>query len=479
MSLMISARLLLALVCFGAATARAQRTDTLRLTLAETVDRMLRTSDEARIASAQVDLADAQVTSARAAGLPQLRLASTYQQQVENARALIVGNVFGQSYTYNTNLLLTQSFFQGGRIVGASQAAARTERASRATRDETRIGLAVDAQRIYLGVALANQLAAIQRRNLEIADARLAQVEQLERTGRASRYDVLRARVERTNLEPTALQAENARVLAELEFKRLLQVPIAQPIALSTTLDATVVQTLATAALADDAAPGVRPGVRAAELTASARDAAIKVARADLLPTLNSSLTFGYLALPAFNGLPTTRGSSAFLNCNPVPADTTLPSARRCQNNGWFPDLSFSVQFTWPLFDGLRAKGAIDVAQAQARVADLQVRQAREQASVDIERARAELVRAQATFAARAGNVREAEEAFELATMRFSRGIGTQLEVSDAQLALLIARSTEARATFDLYVAVADLARVRARPIPLPDGGTVALGPTR
>ena len=63
--------------------------------------------------------------------------------------------------------------------------------------------------------------------------------------------------------------------------------------------------------------------------------------------------------------------------------------------------------------------------------------------------------------------------------MRYGRGIGTQLEVSDAQLALLIARSTEARATFDLYVAVADLARVRARPIPLPDGGTVALGPTR
>lgn len=471
---MRSACCLLALLCLGASSARAQSPDTLRLTLVETVDRMLRTSDEARIASAQVDLADAQVTSARAAGLPQLRLASTYSQQVENARALIVGNVFGQSFTYNTNLLLSQSFFQGGRIVGASQAAARTERAARATRDETRINLAVDAQRIYLAVALANQLAAIQRRNLEIADARLAQVEQLERSGRASRYDVLRARVERTNLEPAALQAENARVLAELEFKRLLQVPIAQPISLSTALDATMVQTLAAAALADESIPGVRPLVRAAELTASARDAAIKVARADLLPTLTASFQLGYLALPAFNGLPTVLGQSTLANCAD-PGTATRP----CQNNGWFPDRSFNVQFTWPLFDGLRAKGAVDVAQAQARVADLQVRQTREQASVDVERARAELVRAQATFSARAGNVREAEEAFALATMRFARGIGTQLEVSDAQLALLIARSTEARATFDLYVAVADLARVRARPIPLPDGGTVALGLTR
>lgn len=471
---MISYRLLSALLAGAALALPAQAPDTLRLTLPEAVDRMLKTSDEARIAAAQVELADAQVTSSRAAGLPQLRLASTYQQQVENARALIVGNVFGQSYTYNSNLLLTQSVFQGGRVVGATQVAARTERAARLSRDETRIDLAVDAQRIYLGVALQAQLAEIQRRNLAIADERLAQTEQLERTGRASRYDVLRARVERANLEPAALLAESNLTLAVLEFKRLLQIPVDQPIALSTGLDGAQVATLATAALGDESAAGKRPGVAAAEVTASARDAAIKVARADLLPTLNASFTFGYLALPAFNGFPTIGGQSSTAFCA-NPATATRP----CQNNGWFPDRSFNVQFSWPIFDGMRAKGAIDLAQAQAKVADLQVRQVREQAAIDIERARAELIRAQATFTARAGNVREATEAFDLATMRFGRGIGTQLDVSDAQLALLIARSTEARATFDLYLAVTDFARVRARPIPLPDGSTVAIGTSR
>lgn len=464
---------LVALAATVATASQAQQPDTLRLTLADAVERMLRTSDEARIASAQVEVADAQITSARAAGLPQVRLNSTYGQQVENARALIVGNVFGQSYTYNTNVLFQQSFFQGGRIVSGNQAAARTERAARATRDETRADLIVDAQRAYLGVALQARLAGIQRRNLVIADERLAQVEQLERAGRASRYDVLRARVERSNLEPLALQAESDLVLAELELKRLLQIPVAQPVALATELDGAAVQSLAAAA-AIDRTSGVRPGVRAAELTASAREAAIRVARADLLPTLSASFTYGYLALPAFNGLPTRMGETSLTFCaNPGTA------TRPCQNNGWFPDRNFNVQLQWPLFDGLRAKGAIDVAQANARVADLQVRQVREQAGIDIERARAELARAQATFTARAGNVREAEEAFELASLRFSRGIGTQLDVSDAQLALLTARSTEARATFDLYLAVAELARVRAVPIPLPDGSTVPVGTTR
>ncbi len=457
--------------------AGAQAADTLRLSIGEAVERMLRTSDEARIAAAQVDIAEAQILNARAAGLPQLRLASTYQQQIENARATIVGNVFGQSYTYNSNLLLQQSFFQGGRIVAANQAAARTDRAARLTRDETRATLAVDAQRAYFGVALAARLAGIQRRNLEIADARLAQTEQLERAGRASRYDVLRARVERANLEPLALQAEADRALAELELKRLLQIPLDRPIALATDLDATTVVALAGAAGADSTV-GVRPGVRAAEVAASAREAAVKVARADLLPTLNTSFSFGFLALPGINQFPTIRGNTAWLNCA-NPADSLIPGRRPCQNNGWFPDRNFSVQLQWPIFDGLRAKGAIDLAQAQAYVSDLQVRQVREQAAIDVERARAELRRAQATSTARAVNVREAEEAFELASLRYGRGIGTQLEVSDAQLALLNARSTEARATFDLYLAVAQYALVRAQPIPLPDGGTVALGTPR
>jgi len=448
---------------------RAQSADTLRLTVEDAVTRILRTSDEVRIANAQVEVADASVTAARASGLPQLRLNSTYSQVLKNARAEIVGAVFGQNYTYNTNLQLQQSFFQGGRVVAASQVAARVERAALQSRDETRAGLAVGIQRVYLNAVFTARIADIQQRNLSLADERLTQTEQLESAGRASRYEVLRARVERANLEPIVLQAQSDRVIAELELRRLLDLPVTQPLVLATVLDPEAVRLLAAAAAAGTEPPGVRPAVRAAELTAAARDAGVHVARADLLPSLSATFQFGYLALPSRNGFPTVLGDRANSNC---PIGT--PSTTLCQNNGWFPDRTFIVQMSWPLFDGLRAKGQIDLAQAQAKVADLQVRQIREQAAIDIESARAELERARAVATARVTTVREAEEAFELASLRFSRGIGTQLEVSDAQFALLNARSTEARATFDLYLAVAELARVRAEPIPLPDGGVVA-----
>src|SRR5258705_9872649 len=125
----------------------------------------------------------------------------------------------------------------------------------------------------------------------------------------------------------------------------------------------------------------------------------------------------------------------------------------------------------------MRVRSNVDLAQAQARLAELQLRQAKEAVSVDVARARAELRRANAVFTAQRQNSQEAEEAFRLAELRYSRGLSTQLEVSDAQVALLTAQSTEARATFDLFLASADLARALGRPIPLPSTVTAPSNP--
>ena len=81
-----------------------------------------------------------------------------------------------------------------------------------------------------------------------------------------------------------------------------------------------------------------------------------------------------------------------------------------------------------------------------------------EEARALLARARAEFVRAEATFEAQRQNATEAEEAFRIASLRFERGLGTQLEVTDAQLSLFTARVNAARATIDYYLAAAELA---------------------
>src|SRR3982751_54309 len=92
----------------------APPSDTLRLSIEEAVVRALRQSDETKLAVAQVEVTEAQITTSRAAGLPQLRLNGAYTQVIENARANIVGSVFGQAFTYNTNANISQTIFQGG-----------------------------------------------------------------------------------------------------------------------------------------------------------------------------------------------------------------------------------------------------------------------------------------------------------------------------------------------------------------------------
>jgi outer membrane protein TolC len=433
------------------------QSDTLRLSIEEAVTRAVRQSDESRLAAAQIDVTEAQITTARAAGLPQLRLNGAYTQVIENARANVVGSVFAQSFTYNTNANVSQTLFQGGRVFASTRAAADAKRASRFDQAEVRAHVSVDVQRAYFLALLSDRLYEIQLRNLELADARLKQVQSLEAGGRAARYDVLRARVGRTNLEPAMIQARSDRELTLLEVKRILNIPVSQPVVLTSALDPDGLQTFVAEVANDSSADPVRASVRSAESILEARGEGIRIARADMLPSVSAFFQTGYLALPSNNGVPTVWGRRL------CPQNTT-----NCQNNGWFPDRNFGVQISWPLFDGLRAKGNVDLAQAQRKVAELQLSQEREQVQVERAQARAEFARARSAYEAQRDNAREAEEAYRLASLRFERGLDTQLDASAVQLQLLVAKTNEARSIFDLYIAAADLARARGLPIPMP-----------
>ena len=462
--------LTLALASVLATPLAAQRADTLSLSLGDAIVLASRGGDEARLAEAQVELAEAQVVVARASGLPQLRLSGSYTHVYENARGQAVGQIFNQPNTYGVNANLSQSVFQGGRVFAASRAASHVRAAARLDATDTRATVATSVMRAYLQVLLAARVVEIGEANARLADERLAQAGQLEQAGRAARYDVLRARVERANLEPAIIQARNDVVIAELDLRRLANLPAEQPLRLVTTLEPELVSTVAAELEAAAGNGEGRPSVQAAERTVEARRAGIRIARADLLPTVNLFVQTGYQAFPLTGGIPREGGSTRIQEtpCRFVPVNPEQPCTAAIQNGGWFSDRLLGVNVSWPIFDGLRAKGNIDLAQAQTRIAELQLAQERENAALEVARARAELRRARALIESGRQTAVEAEEAFRLASLRFSRGLSTQLEVSDAQLALLTARTNEARALTDLYLATAELARALGRDLPLP-----------
>jgi outer membrane protein TolC len=449
----------------SAAGLSAQANDTIRLSLEDAVNRAIQLGDEARLADAQVEVANAQVTTARATGLPQLRVTGNFNHVYENARANAVGQIFNQPNTYSTNANLSQIIFQGGRVLSGARVARRLRDASTLNQQETLARASFDVQSAYLQVLFANRIAEIQSTTHARAQAHLAEVERFEQAGRAARYDVLRARVQLANLEPQLIQARSDQELTLLELKRLTNIPLSMPVVLTTTIDAATAEAIAGSVESSDDGSFQRPSLLAAEMTASARRAGIGVARADFMPTVTVFLQSGFQAFPTGNRFPPGLGKIISTEC---PAGT--PSGRSCieHNGGWFADRSMGLQLSWPVFDGLRAKGNIDLAQAQARVAELQLAQQREQVALEVAEARAAFRAAKALFDARRQNSAEAAEALRLATLRFGRGLSTQLEVQDAQIAVMQAETNEARSIYDYYLASAELARSLGEPLPLP-----------
>ena len=455
-----------AVLALAAAPLSAQGGDTLDLPLGRALE-LSRGGEEVGLAARRVDAASAAVGSARAGGLPTVRLNSSFSHTYENARAQAVGQIFNQPNTYGTSFTLGVPLFQGGRVRLGTRAAVRLRDAATADLQDAELDVGLQTLNAYLAAQLAERLVAIQDSNLVLADARVRQAEQFEQGGRGSRYDVLRARVERSNLEPAAIQVRGDRDLALLELRRLTNLPQDRPLRLSTQLDPAAVRALADqmagAALADSAALSGLPGVRAARLRAEAGDATLRAASSALLPTVSLNFVNGWQAFPLEWRIPTQGGSLDRVDCAAgTPADRVCTQ----QNGGWFTDRSLQLALSWPLFDGNRARNDLRQVRAQASMADLQAQQAWENARADAARAGTELSRARATFDAVTQTVAEAEEAFRLASLRYTRGLGTQLDVSDAQLALLTARTNEARATFELYLASAGVARALGRPIP-------------
>lgn len=440
-------------------------TDTLPLSLSDAVTRTDRIGEEVQVARANLYATGAQATVARAAGLPQLRISASENRTVASARGQAVGAVFNQPYSYAATLNASQSLFQGGRIINGIRAARAATGASAQDLAETRSLMSLQTQIAYINALFTHRLVQIQEGNLELASAQLKQAEQFEKAGRMSRYDVLRARVALANIEPLVLQAREDAEVASLELKRLANIKPSQPLLLTTSIDSAVIENVL-ASVDTATGPENRPALASAQFNARARELGVSIARAAMLPTITFNFNSGYGAYPV-NGdiFPPGRGVFSEVPCA---AGSTPDKICKAQNGGWFSDRSFGFTVSIPVFDGLLTKGNIDLAGAQSRIAKEQLAQTRENVFNDVERAKADLSRARAQYGAQQQNVAEAKEAYGLAALRFARGMATQLEVSDAQLALTTAQTNQARSIYDVYIAAVSLAQTQGRPLPLP-----------
>src|SRR5215207_7446966 len=479
--------------------ARAPRS----LSLDEALAVAARQSEAVRIAEAGVRRARGQQYQARSQFLPQLTGSVAYQKQIESQFQAITDRfggdetggggggdstsggdladsplaaIFASKNTLTLGVQGSQTLFAGGRVLAQN-------RAARAGRRTAEIGLAsaaaqvkYDVTQAYFDAVLSDRLVAIAESTLVQSERTFRQTRLARQVGSTSEFDLLRASVSRDNQRPVVIQTRTQRDVAYIRLRQLLDLPLDEPLRLTTDIQDTApagdtrltsldaragaaaipvsvavnpAEVLAEDSLVGPAVDSVvatadtstesRAPVRQAAQNVAAQRNLLRVARGQRLPALNLSSNYQRFAYPA----------------------GTLPKGWQDYYPNWTVTLGLSV----PLFTGGRIRGEELVAEANLAEARQQLQQAREFASLDARVAVAELEQAQAAWQASVGTAGQASRAYSIAEVRFREGLSTQVELTDSRILLQQAQANRAVAARDLQVARVKLALLRDLPL--------------
>jgi outer membrane protein len=311
---------------------------------------------------------------------------------------------------YSASLSLQQLIFDGGKWWNNLSAADLGLQASQAQVDEQKL------QIVYLVEQRFYELVRAQRQLQVLADAAARSRDQADYTqrlfegGRATQADVYAARANRDNDEVTRLGQERAVELARADLAVAVGVDPSEPLAVAEP------QNL----MADPAPPPPaheaveramqsRPSLKAFALTADQNRKLASAAKGDYWPTISLALSYDRFAQ--------TYGSF------------TDKLDRNAQLNG-------SINLKWNLFNGFATKAGVEKADIQTALAENDLQNGRRNVASDVQKAVAQLAtaRQQARVAQQAEQT--AKEGLRLAKTRQEVGVGTQLEVRDAELKL-------------------------------------------
>ena len=358
---------------------------------------------------------------------------------------------FGRENTYRLGLSFSQTLFSGGRVAGRTQAANASVRSATLGVTAARAQLLLDVTRAYYDAALGDRLVTIAQATLEQADTTLGQAQLAREVGNQSEFDLLRARVTRDNQRPVVIQRRAARDLAYYRLKNLLNLPLEQPLALTSELvDTAMVRTTRLVELVEtpaDTTTDARAPVLQANEAVTSQQGLLRAARAQRRPQL--SLTSDY-------------------------AEIGYPDDGSPFGTNYLSDWVVALGVQIPLFTGGRIKGDVAVANAGLEQARLRLRQTRELAQLDARNTQLQLEAAVAAWEASAGTEEQAGRAYQIAEIRYREGISTQTELNDLRIQLAQAQANRAQAARDLQVA-----RIRLALLPsLPLGSTAEVGGT-
>ncbi len=416
---------------WAAALDGAEDSGTKKLSLQESVDLALANNKAVLIQRQEVESMNAQVTQARSTALPNL---SGYTQYLITEGKVNYGGNEGFTFDlddkyYKAGVTLLQPIYTAGRVGAAMRAAKAARGYARENLEATFKEVTFAVKATFGGVLLAQEMSGLAKQSLELAEAHLKNVEQLYKQGVASEYELIRARVQVAQLVPASIKADNELDRALIVFRNTLGLSADEKVRPEGALERKPVETSVEEAFAR--AQQKRNELAAARLRVDGMKAALDVARADRYPSLS------------FVG-------SAFLETEEPKFDD-----REWRTKMW----SATVDLSFPIFDGLRTKGKIKQTKAQYEQSRLLSAQTLDGVRLEVEQAVSKLAEARKLMDSQVASVEQAQKGLDIADIRYKNGVGTQLELLDAQVSLTTARTNYFMAVYEHFMAVAEMER--------------------
>ena len=327
--------------------------------------------------------------------------------------------------TFQARVALSQLLFDFGKTLAATEAARKLQEVALEDVELQRQLIALAVKEAYTNMLFAQRLIRVNEQALQRAELNLKSARGFFEVGTRPRSDVARAEVDVANARVDVIRARNAERLARVALNTAMGIDVDTPTQIQDNLVYEPVA-LDRAALRAEALR-LRPEMRQARLRAQAAQAQQRQAFRSFFPDITAGGSYG--------------GTG-----------TDLAEV-------WDATLSL----TWPIFDGggrlaryREARANLEAAEARVRATELDIIREVEQAQLTVAEAEERIQAAQTAVAS-------AQENFRLAQGRFDAGVGTILELTDAQLALTQAQNLEAQALADYRIALYRLDRARGR----------------
>jgi len=358
---------------------------------------------------------------ARSAILPQLTFnASAAYQRINGVQVVqgvtVPGGFQTQQQTrydplFDARLTISQLVFDGGKWWNNLSAADLALQSNRAQVDEQRL------QIVYLVEQRFYELVRAQRQLVVLGDAATRSRDQANYTqrlfegGRATQADVYAARANRDNDEVLRLGQERVVELARSDLSTAIGLDPGSPLTVAEPPN--MMSTPAQPPPLPDAisrALDNRPSLKAFALTTEQSRKLVSAAKGDYWPSVS---LLGQWS-----------------------KSTTETNLFFAESPGRNSQASAGVGLTWNVFNGLSTSANVRKADLQVLLAENDLANGRRAVASDVEKAIAQLATARAQVRVAQQAEQTAREGLRLARTRQEVGVGTQLEVRDAELKL-------------------------------------------